>query len=190
MKTRLLIALALCSLVSSVAFAQQVTYNFMPGTDFSKYHTYKWVGLPSNVHPNQIVDQEIKQAINNALASKGFILAAGDQADLYVGYQCSVDQERQWNAWGTGGGLRWGGMGSATSSTITNGTLAVDFYDPPTQQLIWRGQATKTQNPSGNQKKDMGRMNNAVQKLLKNFPPQKKKTSRGLKLHQQPAKDE
>ena len=26
--------------------AQQVTYNFMPGTDFSKYHTYKWVDIP------------------------------------------------------------------------------------------------------------------------------------------------
>ena len=66
------------------------------------------------------------------------------------------------------------GMGSATSSTISNGTLAVDFYDPTSQDLVWRGQATKTLNPSGNQQKDMERLNKAAQKLLKNFPPNSK----------------
>jgi len=153
--------------------AQQVTYNFMPGTDFTKYHTYKWVEIPSNIHPNQIVDAEIRQAVNNVLADKGFTLVTGEKADLYVGYQCSVDQERQWSAWGMGGGLRWGGMGTATSSTISNGTLAVDFYDPTSQQLIWRGQATQTLNLSGNQQKDMQRLNKAVAKLLRHFPPGK-----------------
>jgi hypothetical protein len=88
------------------------------------------VEIPGGVHPNQIVDQEIKQAVNSVLAGKGFTLATGDKADLYVGYQCFIQQQRQWNAWGMGGGLRWGGMASATSSTIDNGTLAVDFYNP------------------------------------------------------------
>ena len=37
--------------VSGAACAQQVAYNFMPGTDFSKYHTFKWVQLPSNESP-------------------------------------------------------------------------------------------------------------------------------------------
>jgi hypothetical protein len=163
-------AVILCHTIS----AQQVTYNFMPETNFGKYHTYKWVEIPSNIHPNQIVDQEIRQAVNNVLSSKGFTLATGEKADIYVGYQCSVDQERQWNAWGMGGGLRWGGgMGTATSSTITNGTLGVDFYDPSSQQLIWRGQATETLNPSGNQEKDMKKLNKSVAKLLKHFPPGK-----------------
>jgi hypothetical protein len=163
-------------LTSTVVSAQQVVYNFMPGTDFSKYHTYKWVDIPSNVHPNQIVAQEIRDAVNNVLAAKGFALATGDKADLNVGYQCSVDQERQWNAWGMGGGLRWGGMASAESSTITNGMLAVDFYDPTSQQLIWRGSAAQTLNPSGNQQKDIERLNKAVAKLLRNFPPTAKKS--------------
>src|SRR6516164_3129432 len=30
-------------LMSAVAMAQHVVYNYMPGTDFSKYHTYRWV---------------------------------------------------------------------------------------------------------------------------------------------------
>jgi Domain of unknown function (DUF4136) len=167
----LLVGFAL--LASRGLMAQQVHYNFMPGTDFSKYHTYKWVEIPGGIHPNQIIDQEIKQAVNNTLASKGLTLATGDTVDVYVGYQCSVDQEKQWNAWGSGGRLM-GGMGSATSSTISNGTLAVDFYDPTSKQLIWRGSAAQTLNPSGNQQKDMEKLNKAVAKLLKNYPPKEK----------------
>ena len=171
MKIQFLTLVALCGLLSSAALAQKVTYNFMPGTDFSKYHTYKWVDIPSTVHPNQIVDQEIKQAVNNVLASKGLTQAAGDQADLYVGYQCSVEQQREWDAWGTGGRLGWGGgMGSATSSTISDGTLIVAFFDP-SRQLIWRGQATKALNPSGKQQKNLEQLDKAIEKLLKNFPP-------------------
>jgi hypothetical protein len=171
----LLVAMMLLA-AGSVA-AQQVTYNFMPGVNFSNFHTYKWVEIPGGVHPNQIVDQEIKQAVNNVLAGKGFTLATGEKADLYVGYQCFIQQQQQWNAWGMGGGLRWGGMGSATSSTIDNGTLAVDFYNPTSQELLWRGSAAQTLNPSGNQEKDMQRLNKAVAKLLKNFPPNQKKKS-------------
>jgi hypothetical protein len=151
------------------ALAQDVKYNFMPGTNFSKYHTYKWISIPENVHPSQIVDQEIKQAIDAQLSAKGFTKTEDDKADMYLGYQCSVDQERQLNGFGMRG--FGGGMGQITSSTIQNGTLAVDFYDPSNKQLIWRGQATKTLNPSGNQQKDMQNLDKSMAKLLKNFPP-------------------
>lgn len=84
-------------LTGGIATAQQVAYNYMAGTDFSKYYTYKWVNIPLNVHPNQIVAQEIRDAVNNDLAAKGFTLASGKKTDLYVGYRSSVDLERQWS---------------------------------------------------------------------------------------------
>jgi len=72
-----------------------------------------------------------------------------------------------------GGGWRFGGgMGTATSSTIDIGTIVVDMYDPSTKQLVWTGRATKTLNPSKNQQKNMENLNKAMQKLLKNYPPQ------------------
>ncbi len=70
--------------------AQDVHSNAMPGTDFSKYHTYKWVNIEGASHPNQIVDAEIKQAINTQLQAKGLTMTTGDKADLYVGYQTAV----------------------------------------------------------------------------------------------------
>jgi hypothetical protein len=164
-------AACLLLMAGSVA-AQDVKYNFMPGTDFSKFHTYKWVVVPNATYPNQIVDTQIKDAINSQLSAKGLTSTDSDKADLYVAYQTSVDQQKQWNAYGMGGGWRFGGgMASATSSTIDVGTLVVDMYDPSTKQLVWTGRATKTLNPSSNQEKNQKNLNNAMAKLLKNYPP-------------------
>jgi hypothetical protein len=168
------IAFAVALMACIVAQGQDVRYNFMPGTDFSKYHTYKWVAIEGGAHPNQIMDQEIKQAVDSQLASKGMTKTDGDKADVYVGYQIAVDQEKQWNAYGMGGGVRFGGMGSATSSTINVGTLVLDMYDPGTKQLVWTGNATKTIDPSSNQEKNMKNLNKAMAKLLKNYPPKQK----------------
>jgi hypothetical protein len=149
---------SLLFLISAMAYsvqAQDVHYNYLPGTDFSKYHTYRWVTIEGGAHPNQIVDAEIKQAIDSQLAKKGLTKTDSDKADLAIGYQVAVDQEKQWNAYGMGGGIRWGGMASATSSTIDVGTIVLDMYDPSTKQLVWTGRATKTMNPSSSQEKNM-----------------------------------
>jgi hypothetical protein len=170
----LALAVVLLLLTAGALAAQDVRYNFMPGTDFSKYHTYKWVSIEGGAHPNQIMDQEIKQAVDSQLASKGMTKTDSDKADLYVGYQIAVDQEKQWNGYGMGGGLRWGGMATATSSTINVGTMVLDLYDPATKQLVWTGNATKTIDPSSNQEKNMKNLNKAMAKLLKNYPPKQK----------------
>jgi hypothetical protein len=165
------LVLGLMLLAGGAALAQDVKYNFMPGTNFSKYKTYKWVS-ESNIHPNQIVDQQIKESVDQQLAAKGFTKIDGEKADLNVGYQVSVDQEKQWNAYGGGMGWRFGGgMETATSSTIQVGTLVLDVYDPAVKQLVWRGQATKTLNPSKNPEKNQENLNKAMAKLLKDFPP-------------------
>jgi Domain of unknown function (DUF4136) len=154
--------------------AQDVRYNAMPGTDFSKYHTYKWISIEGASHPNQIMDAEIKQAVDSQLAGKGLTKTDSDKADLYVGYQIAVDQEKEWNAYGMGGGVRWGGgMTTATSSTIQIGTLVLDMYDPATKKLVWTGSATKTMDPSSNQEKNEKNLDKSVAKLLKNYPPKK-----------------
>ncbi len=166
-----LAVLVVAFVASSLSMAQDVRTNYMPGTDFSKYHSYKWVTIEGGIHPNQIVDAEIKQAVDAQLATKGLTKTDGDQADLYIGYQCAIDQEKQWNGFGMGGGLRWGGMASATSSTINNGSLVVDMYDTSTKQLVWTGTAAKTLDPSDNQDKNQKNLNKAAQKLFKNYPP-------------------
>ena len=94
---------ALGMLAWSCAIAQTtITSNAMPGVAFSKFHTYKWVPIEGASHPNQIVDQEIKASVNSELSAKGMTVTDSDQADMYIGYQVSVNQEKQWNAMGMG----------------------------------------------------------------------------------------
>jgi Domain of unknown function (DUF4136) len=173
-------ALLLCG---ARAAAQDVRYNYLPGTNFSKYLTYKWVQVPGVQYPNQIVDNQIKQAIDAQLSLKGLRRVEGDNADLYVVYQAAINQEKQWNAYSTGGGGwgyggwgGWGGMGgmettTVTSSTINVGSLNVDLYDVATKKQVWRGEATKTLKNEKKPEKRQRNLDKAMAKLMKNFPP-------------------
>ena len=163
---------ALLVVTAGTLAAQDVRYNFMPGADFSKYRTYKWVNT-GNAHPDQIMDAQIKQAVDSQLALKGMTKTDDDKADLYIRYRTAVDQETQWDGWGTGRRFG-GGMASWTSSTISVGTLVLDMYDPGTKQLVWTGSATKTIDPSSNPEKNMKNLDKATAKLLKNYPPKQK----------------
>ncbi len=178
------LALATLLAVPAPARAQDVTYNFMAGNDFSKYKTYRWVEVEGVEKPDALVDGQIRQAIDTVLAKRGLTPTTGEQADLLVAYQVAVSQERQWNAYSTGGygyggyGWRYGGMGggmtTATSTTLNVGTLAFDVYDTAQKKLVWKGTATKTLNPSKDPKKNQERLQKAMDKLLKNFPPKAK----------------
>jgi hypothetical protein len=165
------LVVALLLVTAGPLAAQDVRYNFMPGADFSKYRTYKWVNT-GDAHPNQIMDAQIKQAVDSQLASKGMTKTDDDKADLYIGYQTSVNQERQWDVWGS----RAFGMGTGSwiSSTISVGTLVLEMYDPGTKQLVWTGSATKTIDPSSNHEKNMKNLDKSMAKLLKNYPPKQK----------------
>jgi Domain of unknown function (DUF4136) len=169
---RLGFVLVLALMAGTLSLAQEVSTNSMPGIDFSKYHTYKWVTIEGATQPNQILDTQIKNSIDAQLASKGLTKTDGEKADLFIGYQASIGQEKQWNAYGMGGGLRWGGgMATATSSVISTGTLVLDMYDPTTKQLVWTGRVSKTLDSGANQEKKQKNLDKSVQKLLKNYPP-------------------
>jgi hypothetical protein len=175
-RMRLLVFLALvagfCVLPAALSRAQDVRTNYMPGTDFSKYKSYRWGAIEGGAHPNQILDAEIKSAVDSQLATKGFTKTDSDKSDLVVTYQTAVNKEKQWNSFG-GGGLRWGGMGTATSSVITVGTIVLDFYDPSAKELVWQGHAAKALDTKGNQEKSQKNLDKTMKKLLKDFPPKK-----------------
>ncbi|HEY3039154.1 MAG TPA: DUF4136 domain-containing protein [Pyrinomonadaceae bacterium] len=170
------------------ATAQDVKYNSLPGTDFAKYKTYKWVRVPNVQYPNQILDQQIMKSIDAQLATKGLTNTQGESADLYVAYQAAVNQEKQWNSYSTGGDMwgygRWGGWGgygggmqttTTTSSTIHIGTVNLDIYDVSTKQQIWRGEASKTLGSGKDPNKVQKNLDKAMAKMLKNYPPPLKK---------------
>ena len=188
-KNFLIVAASVLLLWCVSASAQDVKYNFLAGTDFSKYKTYKWVRVPKAQYPNQILDGQIMQSIDAQLALKGLSKTEGENPDLYVAYQAAVSQEQQWNSYSTdmGGGWgygRWGGWGgygggmsstTTTSSTINIGTINLDIYDVAAKNQIWRGAASKTLGSGKDPKKVQKNLDKAMAKMLKNYPPPVKK---------------
>jgi len=176
---------ALLILIGCVSVsAQDIKYNFLPGTDFSKYHTYKWDRVPKAQYPNQILDGQIMQAIDAQLALKGLQKSSTGDVDLIVVYQAAVDQEKQWNSystdmggWGYGRWGGWGGYGggmsttTTTSETINIGTIDVDIYDVAAKNQIWKGQASKTLGSGKDPAKVNKNLNKAMEKLFKKYPP-------------------
>jgi hypothetical protein len=172
-------AMGLLIALSAAGFAQSVRYNAAPGTNFSQYKTYKWVRVEGAQYPNQLIDEQIMRSIDGQMASKG-LAKTDSNPDIVLAYQVAINQERQWNAYSTGGGAwgwggwgGWGGMNttSATSSTIHIGTLNLDMYDVATKKQIWRGEATKTLGNPKSPEKIQKNLDKATKKLLKNYPP-------------------
>src|SRR5215831_16110345 len=159
------------------AMAQDVRYDFDKDKDFSKFKTFKWVEIKGAQLPDELTQKAITSAIEAELARKGLTKTDSDNADLYIGYQTAVGQEKEFTSFNTGYG--YGGMASTTTygstSTVYVGSLDLSMYDPATKQLVWRGSASKTLDPKAKPDKKQKNINKAVAKLLKNFPPPVKK---------------
>jgi hypothetical protein len=166
--------------------AQDVRYNFASDVNFSKYRSFKWVPIKGAEQLDQIADAQLKAAIDEELAKKGLSRTEAEKADLFVGYQVSLGQEKEITTfdsgygYGPGWGGGWygggGGITTSTTSTITIGQLDLDMYDPVAKQLVWRGTASKTLDPKAKPDKREKNLRKGVAKLLKNYPPPPKKT--------------
>jgi hypothetical protein len=95
--------------------------------------------------------------VDAELAPKGLTKVNDDSANLFVGFQAGIGQEKQFTScssdWGYGGGWYrggWyggaGGMSTTTgqTSTIYVGQLALDMYNSANHDLVWCGVASKT----------------------------------------------
>ena len=155
----------------------QVTTDYAPGTDFSKYKTFTLkAGTPPK---NPIAAERFAKSLAAALEARGLRQVA-EGADLHVFAHFSLGKDTQLNTYGYGGwggGWRYGGMGMQTTQVqeIPTGTVVIDLVDAKTNTAVWRGIAkdeiSKTATPEERQQKaDL-----VARTLFENYPPQAKK---------------
>lgn len=179
MRIKLYPVLVLTFLISATAYAQKVNTDYDKKVNFSSYKTYSWAkGTPAS---NPLSDKRIIAGIDAQLAAKGW-QKVDDNPDVAVIYSASTSTETQINTFDSGGpwgGYRWGwggygggyggGMSTTTVQNIRVGELIVDMADLKSKEFIWRGTASDTlsDKPEKNQKK----LDKALAKMFKNFPP-------------------
>ncbi len=176
-KLLFLVGLAVFCTATGLAEAQNTGLTFDRNTDFSKYKTYKWVTIPNAEHLDELTNDQLIGTLNVELAKKGLKKSDSDKADLYIGYQIAPGKNKPLNQYNVGGSYGPAGGGAAragaTSTVVHSGQLVLDMYDSATKQLVWRNVVAHAIDPDAKPDKKQSHMDKAVEKLLKDYPPQR-----------------
>jgi|SRR5579862_1397191 len=161
-------------LVGVAAYAQDVQFDYDRSANFASYKTYQWIDYKPVAPGDQLLDQNIKRAVDEQLAGKG-MRRVETGGDLVVGYQAGISREKAFDSLGSGFGPwgGWGGWGNSrvTTSTIDIGNLVIGLFDLATKQLVWRGSASQTLNINKDPDKNYRTLEKAMAKLFRNYPP-------------------
>ena len=171
MKLKLGIAIAVL-LTATLAFAQKVNIDYDHAFDFSSVHTFAvQFATPWN---NPLQQERAKTDIVQQLTSKGWTEAPNPaSADVVVAIHGAVQQQKSLDTFYSGGGWGWGpGMSQTSVNTVNVGTLVVDLLNTHTKQLIFRG--TATDQLSNKPQKNTEKLDKALEKMFKDFPPKPK----------------
>ena len=187
---RLLMVMSITAL--SACTTIEVGSDFDPSVDFSGFRTYAWIPGPQKRTgdpriDNPLLDKRIRRAVVAQLTAKGYTQKTSGTPDLWVAYHAAVERKMDVRTMNTyyGYGRGWGWdygyrQGPAYSWPETHvyhydeGSLILDIVDPATRQLIWRGSAQAEVNRSTTAEKRDQRLNEAVRRILEQFPPQPK----------------
>lgn len=143
-----------------------------PNTNLQKYHTYGWYTPPDQPQgqPMTPAQQEVRTALEQNLAAKGFTPAAQDQQpDFLVATHAKRQEKTDVTPVGYGYPYSWyGAPGYNEINTYTVGTLVVDFIDPTTNSIFWRGTASSVVPDQASP--DAKKIDEAVAKLMDKYP--------------------
>ena len=180
--TLLLAALLLAS--TSVAVAATAQHDYDADTDFSAYKTFQWMetdtasdGSTTSYVDSPMVRKRIQSALEVELRKDGLVESEDGQPDIFVVFHATIKDKVQLDTtYGYAPGYRRHrrypvAYGVATVRTYEEGTLIVDIIDARKNELVWRGWVSDA---VGNPKKMETRINKAVKKLFKRFPPAEK----------------
>jgi hypothetical protein len=174
---RLALALAALSLGCATV---SVSTDFDRAADFSRYHTFTFVGGHIRVNGvpddnNTLVKDRIESAVVAVMQAKG-LARATENADLAVGYLAGAHTRTEIEAmppYAPGVGPYWygGWWGPGYTDwwtrTYEEGTLVIDLIDQTSHRLVWRAYArTEIQPPVSEQK-----VREVVEKAFKDYPP-------------------
>lgn len=173
---KIFIVLFMISFIVSCTSTYGVKHDYDKKVDFSNLKTFDWLQVPNKPNIDNLVLERVKNAVSAELTAKGFTKTS-DNPDFLIAEHIGKKDRVQVSDWGYGyGGHRgyrggyWGPSGASTYK-FEEGSLILDFVDPKTKDLIWRGSAkAEVQNIDTPEKKDK-LIKTVVKEILEPFPP-------------------
>ena len=162
----------------------KVSQDYDPGSNFSDLKSFKW---KSEIQPktgdyqvdNPLLDNRIRTAIDQKLADMGYRKVAQGPNDFNVGYSYTVRSTLDSSSvsvgtgFGIGGDSSFGGIGigfPVGGQSSDEGLLVIDFTDPLTGKLLWRGTGSSRLSVDSTPEKVTSNINMVVEKILAQFP--------------------
>jgi hypothetical protein len=153
-----------------------VQFDYDTKTEFANLRTYNWLPVPEKADIDSLDVMRVQKAVNSEMQAKGLELAS-DNPDFLIAEHLGKKDKVSIRNWGydySPYGGYWGGYwgpGGVSTFQYEEGSLILDFVDPKTKNLIWRGSAKAEVDDARTPEKREALINEAVQKILKNFPP-------------------
>jgi len=188
MKTIKLLSLLFITAIAASCSSVRVASDYDESVNFTQYKTYGF--LKDGVDKAEISDldkKRILKAVDAEMQRRGFTKsekpdmlvniftrAAKDvNVNNYGGYGMGMGYYGGWGpGWGWGGPWGWGGNYTSVS-TVTEGTLYIDLIDASKKELVWQGVGSGVLTQNRDKKQE--RINEFVEKIIAEFPPQKDK---------------
>lgn len=171
---------ALILLMTGCSPEIRVYSDYDPGYELYNYATFTWlkeksIELGNNpLYYNELNDKRIKSAITEQLTKKGYRRSEKDP-ELVVHYHIIVDDQSivTTDPHGYFYSPYWTHL-RTNIQQYREGTLIIDFMDPKTNNLVWRGWAVSALEgrPLTPDKID-GLIRTAVGKIFRKFPNRK-----------------
>jgi hypothetical protein len=173
----------LCLSISSCG-SLSVYADYEKSAPFSQYRTYAFSKSEiDKVEVSSLDKKRILNALEKKLNDKGFIKS--DNPDLMISFFTKSTQRvdvmnnggwgfgTNWGwgpSWGWGPGMGWGGT---FVSTVSEGTLFINFVDTRKNELVWQGQGTGVLKQDPEKKEAI--IIDFIEQILNQYPPEIKK---------------
>lgn len=173
MKAFRIVALLSLLLTAAVAYGMSVNTDYDKSYTFSRLKTFAFADQPRGprdpLGTDTLLANRIKDSLDTQLEENGFQPAPEGGADFLISYYASSKEKLDIENFGYGFPRywRWGWGPDIWTRYYTEGSVIVDFIDPQTRQLIWRGIATDTVKTGLGQSEKQ--VNKGAEELVKHF---------------------
>jgi len=142
-------------------------YDYETKADFTDLNTFDWFAVPQEAQLNEQVVKDVEDAVNRELAAKGMRKVSENPSFLIA---LHISKQLKRNDWSLSD-VRYGSYRTRLPQVYEEGTMILDFVDPETKELLWRGSATAVIESVLTPEEQKNRINKVVSKILDKFPP-------------------
>ena len=173
-RARRLVAAAAAAVALAGCATMNVNSFVARGVDFTQFKSYAWgpeeqfaTGDP-RLDNNPFFQERVQAGADRLLAARGFEKVTSGTPDLVLHYHASVRQRLDVS----GADEKYGYCEDCSVEVFDAGTLTLDFVDPRTNRLIWRGWAERSLDGLiDNQELFEQQIDRAVERIIEKLPP-------------------